>query len=82
MATMAFFNPKQGIPSFVSAFLPHLTSLSIVHNLQLSVNWSQLALHCMHQCPAIDYFSRAMAWKAKSPITKTLIVGMWLGVVF
>jgi hypothetical protein len=78
---MAILNPKQGIPFFVSASSPHLTSLSIIHNLQSSVNWCKLALHFMHQCPAIELFPRALAWKAKSPITKTSVVGMWLGVV-
>ena len=41
-----------------------------------------LALHCMHQCPAIDSFPIDMAWEAKSPMRKTLVVGMWPGVAF
>ncbi len=57
MATMAFFQPQAMDPLFlVSASLPHLASLSIVHNLHSSLNCCHVALHCMHQYPAMDSF--------------------------
>ncbi len=77
-----FLTPSNGFPFLVSASLLHLTSSSIIHNSQSSLNCCRMALHCMHQCPAMDSFPEAMAWKAKSPVTKTLVMGMWLGVAF
>jgi hypothetical protein len=72
------FSPSCGSPFFVSASIPLITSSSIVHNSQLSNNWSLDPLHCMHHHPDIDSFPRAMAWNAKSPVRHTSTFGVVL----
>ncbi len=72
------FTLSTGLFQFTSS--PLLTSWSIIHSSQSSVNWSCVALHCIHQCPAMDSFQEPMPGRSGC-LSQILRMGVWVSCI-